>query len=115
METNPKQTTLHVLNQATEEEHAAHQEFSEDQSRQCPYCCEKISVQARKCWRCHEYFSQPREDLDDRVFQLARREVLQDVVFDIKKWIARIGFGSAAGILLVALLERVAENVAQTR
>jgi len=30
--------------------------------------------------------------------------VLQDVVFDIKKWIARIGFGSVFGLLLVAML-----------
>lgn len=104
MESLPKKPTLHVLNQSAEEQHAASQNLPEDQSRQCPYCNETISLHARKCWRCHEYFSPPREDLDDRVFQFARREVLQDVVFDIKKWIARIGFGSVAGIMLVTLL-----------
>jgi len=46
----------------------------------------------------------PREELDDQVLQLAWREVLQDVVFDIRKWIARIGFGPVFGILQVAML-----------
>lgn len=104
MESLPKNTKLHVLKQSPEEQHAASQDLPEDQSRQCPYCNETISLHARKCWRCHEYFAPPREDLDDRVFQFARREVLQDVVFDIKKWIARIGIGSFAGIMLVTFL-----------
>ena len=73
-------------------------------TRQCPFCCEVISRDARKCWRCLEYFSQPAEELDERTYQFARREVLQDCVADIKKWITRIGVGSAVGIALVGLL-----------
>ena len=76
----------------------------ESETRQCPYCNESISVRARKCWRCHEYFSLPADDLDERAYQFARREVLQDCVGDIKKWITRLGIGSIAGIVLVALL-----------
>ncbi|MDC0934778.1 ABC transporter substrate-binding protein [Pirellulales bacterium] len=76
----------------------------EGESRQCPYCSESISIRARKCWRCHEHFSLPTDDIDERAYQFARREVLQDCVVDIKKWIARLGFGSIAGIALVALL-----------
>lgn len=74
------------------------------ENRHCPYCYETISVNARKCWRCHEYFSDPREELDDRAFQLARREVLQDCLVDIKKWITRVGIGSVAGLLVIAAL-----------
>jgi len=79
-------------------------DHQEGENRHCPYCHETISVNARKCWRCHEYFSLPREDLDDRAFQLARREVLQDCLVDIKKWITRIGVGSMAGLLLIGTL-----------
>ncbi len=76
----------------------------EGESRHCPYCNELVSTLARKCWRCHEYFSEPQEDLDDRAYQFARREVLQDCVDDIRKWITRIGFGSVLGIAAVAML-----------
>ena len=104
MSFDQNQANLRVQVPSTEDAPASIQLLPEGETRQCPYCCEVISLQSRKCWRCHEYFSPPREDLDDRVFQLARREVLQDVVVDIKKWITRIGFGSVTGILLLALL-----------
>lgn len=74
------------------------------ENRHCPYCYETISVNARKCWRCHEYFSLPKDELDDRAFQLARREVLQDCLIDIKKWITRVGIGSVAGLLIIGTL-----------
>lgn len=76
----------------------------DEETRNCPFCNESISVRARKCWRCHEFFSPPLEEIDDRTYQFARREVLQDCVSDIRKWITRIGFGSMAGIAVVALL-----------
>ncbi|QDS97228.1 transporter substrate-binding domain-containing protein [Adhaeretor mobilis] len=98
--------------------------LANEQTRQCPYCNEQISVNARKCWRCHEYFSLPLDDLDDRAYQFARREVLQDCVLDIKKWITRLGCGSLVAVAIVALLgllrfqdvleEMVADRVAQT-
>lgn len=80
------------------------QMLPEEQQRSCPYCQEQISVHARKCWRCHEYFSPPQDDLDERAYQFARREVLQDCVGDIKKWITRLGFGSLAALMVVGLL-----------
>lgn len=80
------------------------QMLPQEQQRKCPFCQEQISVHARKCWRCHEHFSLPQDDLDERAYQFARREVLQDCVDDIKKWITRLGFGSLAGLAVVALL-----------
>ena len=80
------------------------QMLPQGKTRQCPFCCEIISRDARKCWRCLEYFSQPAEELDERAYQFARREVLQDCVVDIKKWITRIGIGSAVAIAAVGLL-----------
>lgn len=98
--------------------------LANEQTRQCPYCNEQISVNARKCWRCHEYFSLPLDDLDDRAYQFARREVLQDCVLDIKKWITRLGCGSLVAVAIVALLgvmrfqdvleQMVADRVAKT-
>ena len=101
---DPQQQSVHIFGATRIEERTPAQILPTETSRNCPYCNETISMHARKCWRCHEYFSPPREDLDDRMFHLARREVLQDCLIDIKKWITRIGVGSAAGIVLIATL-----------
>lgn len=102
MQPAPKKAGLNVIGKPSEM--SAAQVLAGEESRHCPYCYETISVNAKKCWRCHEYFAPPREDLDDRMFQLARREVLQDCLIDIKKWITRIGIGSVAGLLLIGTL-----------